>query len=113
METLHGKKEIRPYLFVLALILLIGIYFLWGIFSALLWLLFILFLVYDWDSRIMAVFAFISLIFCLILILFGKNRWAEILAVYVYYFMVQAVVLQIIEFWRHQKLYNESKNKQK
>lgn len=49
------------------------------------------------NSRIAAGMALISLIFCPILLLLKKDAWAEIVAIYAYYFLVITVLTQIRE----------------
>lgn len=89
---------------LIALILSVAAYFLWGLESALLWLLFLTFLVYGWENRIIAFFALAFLVSCPILLAFKKDAWAEQMAIYAYYFLVMTVVLQIIEFKRHKEI---------
>jgi len=90
----------------------ISAYFLWDLSSALLWLLFLVFLVYEWENRIIAVLALISLASCPVLLSFKKDALAEQMAVYAYFFLVMTVVLQIVEYKRHPELFknDESEN---
>jgi hypothetical protein len=86
---------------LIVLALAVGAYFLWGISSALLWLLFLLFLVYEWENRIIASLALICLASCPFLLSFNNNTLAETMAVYAFFFLVMTVALQIIEYKRH------------
>lgn len=79
------------------LVVSIVIYFFGGLSAALMWLLFLLFLVYEWDNRIIAFLAIVSLATCPFLIYFKKDDWAEMIAIYAYYFLIMTVVLQIVE----------------
>ncbi|MBU4274263.1 hypothetical protein KKE19_00400 [Patescibacteria group bacterium] len=98
---------------ILALVLA-GLFFWWfGISAGLLWFLFLMFLFYGWENRIIAVFALISLASCPVLLSFKKDSFAETMAVYAYFFLVMTVVLQIVEYKRHPELYNESDNEEK
>ena len=95
---------------VLALVLA-GLFLWWfGTSAGLLWFLFLMFLFYGWENRIIGVLALISLASCPFLLVFKKDAWAETMAVYAYFFLVMTVVLQIIEYKRRPKLYEESKN---
>lgn len=91
------------------MILSAGAFYLWGISSALLWLLFLSFLVYEWENRIIAFFALISLASCPFLLSFKQDAMAETMAVYAYFFLVMTVVLQIIEYKRHPERFPEEK----
>jgi len=98
---------------VLALVLA-GLFFWWfNISAGLLWFLFLMFLFYGWENRIIAVLALISLASCPILLYFKQDAFAETMAVYAYFFLVMTVVLQIVEYKRHPELYNESDNEEK
>ena len=88
---------------LIVLILSLGAFFLWDLSSALLWLLFLLFLVYGWENRIITFLALISLASCPFLLSFKKDELAEIMAVYTYLFLVMTVVLQIVEYRRDLK----------
>lgn len=95
-------------LFVLAVS--IAIYFFGGLSAALMWLLFLLFLVYEWDNRIIAFSAIVSLATCPFLIYFKKDDWAETIAIYAYYFLIMTVVSQIVEFKLEQRRAHKLKN---
>ncbi len=73
-------------------------FLLWGISSALLWLLFLIFLVYGWENRVLAVLALICLVLCPFLLLFNKETWAEPMAVYAFFFLVMTLILQLIDY---------------
>ena len=64
----------------------------------------IFFLLYKWDSRIIAAGALIALASCPVLLIINTpdtNTWAETMAVYAYFFLVMTVALQIVEYKRH------------
>ncbi len=65
------------------------------------------FLLYGWDSRVVAGGALVSLASCPFLLIVGEDAFAEQMAVYAYYFLVMTVVLQIIEFKLHPELSTE------
>ena len=92
---------------IIVLILAGGAFYLWGLSSALLWLLFLSFLVYEWENRIIAVMALVSLASCPVLLSLKKDDLAETMAVYAYFFLVMTVVLQIIEYKRHPERFPE------
>ena len=58
-------------------------------------------MLYQWDSRLVAGGALISLISSLILLVAKQDALAEQMAVYAFYLLAMTVVLQIIEFKRH------------
>jgi hypothetical protein len=91
------RKKIR---IILAIGLAIGAYFLWGLSSSLLWGLFLVFLFCNWDSRVIASLALISLSSCPVLLQMKQDKIAEEMAVYAYFFLVMTVVLQIVEYIR-------------
>ena len=70
------------------------------IISALLWAIFFSFLVYKWDSRILGAVAILLLVACPILLSLDQEPWAELIAVYAFFFLVMTVTLQIIELKR-------------
>lgn len=96
---IKNKKNRSLFLLILFLI----IFYLWGLSSALLWFLFLSFLFYGWESRIIATMALISLASCPFLLYFKKDALAETMAVYAYFFLVMTVVLQIVELKRETK----------
>ena len=98
----------KKWKILLAIVLAIGAYFLWGFSSALLWLLFLVFLFCAWDSRVIAGLALISLVTCPILLQMKKDDTAETMAVYAYFFLVMTVFLQIFEYRRDSKLHPDS-----
>ena len=69
--------------------------------------LFVAFLLYQWDSRIFAAGALVSLASCPILLTVQLNSYAEQMAVYAYYFLVMTVALQIVEYKRNPNEYPE------
>jgi hypothetical protein len=95
---------------LIALTLAIAAYFLWGLSSALLWLLFMAFLVYGWENRLIVVFALISLTSCPFLLSFKKDAWAETMAIYAYFFLIMTVILQLVEYKRHPERFPDNEN---
>ncbi|MFA5178376.1 MAG: hypothetical protein WC427_02340 [Candidatus Paceibacterota bacterium] len=94
----------KKWKILLAIGLSIGAYFLWGLSSALLWLLFLVFLFCTWDSRVIAFLALICLASCPVLLQMKKDDTAETMAVYAYFFLAMTVFLQIFEYRRDSKL---------
>lgn len=66
-------------------------------------LAFVAFLLYQWDSRVLAAGALLSLAACPFLLIAGEDSLAEQMAVWAYYFLVMTVVLQIVEFKRGER----------
>lgn len=98
---------------ILALIVA-GLFFWWsGLSAGLLWFLFLMFLFYEWDNRIIGVLALIFLASCPFLLQFKQDALAEQMAVYAYFFLVMTVILQIVEYKRHPESYKESENEGK
>lgn len=88
-----------------------GLFFWWaGVSAGLLWLLFLLFLVYEWENRVIGVLALLALASCPFLLSFNQNALAEQMAVYAYFFLVMTVVLQIIEYKRRPEEFKEEIN---
>lgn len=106
------KKDIlsKKILSIVLIIISITLGFLWGLSAGLLWFLFLAFILYDWDNRVIGVMALVALASCPILLSFKQDIWAEKMAVYAYFFLVMTVVLQIIEYKRHPELFNESED---
>lgn len=93
-----------------ALVVVVGILlFIWStdIVSTLFFIGFLLFVLYGWDSRVVAVLALISLVSCLFLLIAKQDVFAEQMAVFAYYFLVITVILQIIEYKRHPERFKE------
>ena len=65
------------------------------------------FLLYQWDSRVLAGMALICLASCPVLLIFGFEADAEMFAVWAYYFLVMTVVLQIVEYKRYPDRFRE------
>lgn len=66
------------------------------------WLIFLLFLFYGWDSRVVAGGALLYLASCPFLLSSKRDAWAEAMAVQAYFFLVMTVTLQMVEFRREQ-----------
>ncbi len=93
------SRKLQTVLLIIALILMI----IWkqDAEAIILWMLFLSFLLYEWENRIIAGLALFSLASCPFLLIYKKEDLAEIMAIYAYYFLVMAVVLQIVELKRH------------
>lgn len=97
------NKKIR---FMGIIIICSLIFYFFSLKATALWFLFLMFLAYKWDSRIIAVLALISLVICPFLLIADKETVAEKIAIYAYYFLVMTVILQIMELVREKKLKN-------
>ena len=83
------------------------LFLLFGAETSLFWSLFLTFLFFGWDNRVMGSFAILALTACPILLSLEQPALAEQMAVYAYYLLVITVVLQIIEFKRHPEQFGE------
>jgi hypothetical protein len=106
------RKEYLYTILIGIVIILMGI---WQVsLEAMLFIiLFISFAVYDWDNRVTAGGALVSLTSCPVLLMLKQGSIAEQMAVYAYYFLVMTVVLQIIEYKHHPELYDENEYEEK
>lgn len=84
------------------ILILIALLAIWGIqMSSLIFILiFLAFLLYSWNSRIVAFGILVSLISCLLLLAMNEKGSSEQMAMYTYFFFVITVALQITEYWR-------------
>lgn len=96
LKDIYKKK----WRILFAIMLSGGAYYLWGLSSGLLWLLFFVFLFCAWENRVIAAMALVSLSSCPVLLQFKQDKVAEEMAVYAYFFLVMTVVLQMIEYRR-------------
>jgi hypothetical protein len=76
----------------------IAAYFLWGFSSFILWLIFLAFLAYGWENGIMAACAIICLVSCPIMLAYKAEALTEQITVYAFFFIVMAVILQMINY---------------
>ncbi len=81
--------------------------------AAIFWSVFLAFLFFRWDNRILGAVAILLLTSCPILLSIDQDAIAEEMAVYAYYFLVMTVALQIIELKRKPKHSNILKNVRK
>jgi signal transduction histidine kinase len=97
----------KPVFGVIALV--VGLAFgLWlGPRAGVLWFLFTLFLLYEWENRVFGVVALLCLAACPILLALKLDDVAEQVAVYAYFFLVMTVALQLVEFKRHPERFPE------
>ena len=101
----YGWEQIkeRPWPMVLIGIFALVVAWYVDIVSALLWMIFLMFLVYRWESRILGAAAIVLLVVCPLLISLNLEPYAELIAVYAFFFLVMTVVLQIVEMKRGAK----------
>jgi hypothetical protein len=106
-------EDIKAWRWPMIPILIVFLVAAWyvDIVSAFLWLIFLMFLVYRWESRILGAIAIILLVVCPILLSIGQEPWAELIAVYAFFFLVMTVTLQIVDLKRgarHLKIGHEN-----
>ena len=78
--------------------------FLFSISSGLLWFIFLMYLLYDWDNRYLGAIAILCLISCPLLLALNRETsqaMAESMAVYAFFFLVMTVTLQLVDLKRH------------
>ena len=95
-------------LFIAGMILGISLYT--DIGSALLWVIFLAFLIYRWDNRVLGVAAILCLTLCPLLLAINidwSNAAAEQVAVYAFFFLAMTVVLQLIDLKRNPEAFQE------
>lgn len=91
------KKKYLPFVLAIIFILLIWIA---DITTAIFGIIFFIFLVTKWDSRILAAFTLVCLSASFIVLIFNNNIIAEDFAKYAFYFLIFTVIFQIIEYRR-------------
>ena len=101
LKILNQIKN-NPIFLILAIISYLVFYYLWGAVAALFLSAFVLFILYQWDSRIFIGFGLLFLISCPFYLLQRKELLAEEMAVYAYYFLFLGVMLQLIEYMREE-----------
>jgi len=99
------KRLTLKFLYLIILTTLFVILF-WkvSLTGAIFWTLFFTFLLFKLNIRLIAIFTLTLLISCPILIIFKKESIAGQMAIYVYYFLVMAVVLQIVEYIKDSRI---------
>lgn len=102
-----GQIRRKPARALVAALIAVGMGIWLGPRAGMLWLLFLLFLVYEWENRIIGVLVLISLASCPFLLSFHQDAFAETMAVYAYFFLVMTVTLQIVEFKRHPEKFKD------
>ncbi len=101
-------KNILKNAVVIGVVAVVTWYF--SISAGLLWGLFLLFALFDFDSRIVGVMAIIALATCPILLSLGKDELAEERAIYAFFFLTITVVLQLIELVRRPERFKDDMN---
>ena len=81
-----------------------------GVRAFALWSVFLLFAFYDWENRIVGVFALLSLVSCPVLLQLKRDEQAEVMAVYAYFFLAMTVGLQLIEYKRFPERFPEDED---
>lgn len=95
--------EIRkqPWWLAVAVLVAAGMWLRFGWRGGVLWFLFMMFLLYDWDDRVIGSAALASLVSCPILLALKKEAAAETMAVWAFFFLTMTVALQIVSLRRH------------
>ena len=109
MKRVFGQMKARPLFLFIASAISIGMTVWFGPRAGILWFLFTLFLLYEWENRIFGVCALLCLAACPVLLTWKLDAQAEEVAVYAYFFLVMTVTLQLIEFKRHPERFPEEK----
>lgn len=78
-----------------------------GIRAGVLWGVFIAFAIYDWESRLIGGAAILSLVACPFLLQVHLDAWADVMAVYAYFFLLMLIGLQMIERKRYPERFSE------
>lgn len=97
----------KPLLLLVAVVVAVNMYIWMGLRAGILWLVWVAFALYEWDNRIIGVAAILCLASCPFLLQFNQKDWAELMAVYAFFFLSMTVVLQIIEFKRHPERFKD------
>lgn len=110
LERFRMDVVAHPWRLLLALTIaaLFGAWF--GVRAFALWSVFLLFAFYDWENRIVGVFALLSLVSCPVLLQLKLDDRAELMAVYAYFFLAMTVGLQLIEYKRFPERFPEDEN---
>ncbi|MFA5985911.1 MAG: hypothetical protein WC819_01010 [Parcubacteria group bacterium] len=119
-----GKNIVRIFVKVLsdffekksrsALLLVLAFLIFWnlGFVASLNWIVFLAFLFYGWENKILGIGALIFLSVCFTLLFFQQDAFAEIAATQAYFLIVMTVVLQIVDFKKEKKIaYQEDVNR--
>lgn len=90
----------QPSIVLIALIAGVAASFVFSISVAAIWVLFVLFLVYDWDTRAAVALGTFSFALCLVFAITDKRAWFEVAAAYTYFFFGIAVMIWSIKYAR-------------
>lgn len=97
----------KPLFLIIALVIGIAMGLWLGPRAGILWFLFSVFLLYEWENRLFGLAAIVCLMACPVLLSLKKDVQAEQIAVYAYFFLVMTVGLQLVEFKRHPERFLE------
>lgn len=103
----------QKYKGIILAVFAVLIFFNFNLSAALNWTLFLAFLFYGWENRIIAAGALLYLASCPILLSLHKDALAEAMAVQAYFFLVMTVVLQIVEFKKEQRKEHPAKERKR
>lgn len=99
----------KPYFIFIIVLVSAFMWYLFGLDSGFLWFIFLLFLLYRLDSRLVGVFGIAGISLCPLILYMHKDKVAEQVAVFFFYFLVIMVMLQFIEDFRgNKKFVNEN-----
>lgn len=91
------SPKIIVEIILLALSVWMGIYFQWEAANLVFFVLFVILIIHPISSRIPAVFAIALLVATALLLVFKKEDWAEISAIWAYYAMTLIVAMAMYE----------------
>lgn len=112
VKQVGAEVRTKPVRLLIALLVGVGMGLWLGPRAGVLWFLFGLFLVYEWENRVFGVAALLCLVACPVLLATKQDALAEQIAVYAYFFLVMTVALQLIEFKRHPERFPEEEEKE-
>lgn len=103
-----GELRRQPAWLIVVVLTAAGFWLWLGPRAGVLWFVFLVFLVYEWDDRAVGVAALLTLTSCPILLALKRDAWAETAAVWAYFLLAMTVGLQIVEYKRHPERFKES-----
>ncbi len=109
VKKLLIDNKLNAYLLLIVFVLLLMWDFSW--LQIILATILFLFISYDWDSRVVVVPIVGLVISYPIFFLVGKNNLAEQMMIYAVYLFIIVLILQIIEYHRHARVYQKVSRK--
>lgn len=112
LKRVGAEVRAKPVRAMIALLVGIGMGLWLGPRAGILWFLFVLFLVYEWENRVFGIAALLCLAACPVLLSLKLDDRAEQVAVYAYFFLVMTVALQLVELKRHPERFPEEEKEE-